>query len=44
MAACATMTVLGAFMCCGEFAIRDPNGYTLPFFEETTDPPDCPAP
>jgi catechol 2,3-dioxygenase-like lactoylglutathione lyase family enzyme len=26
-----------------EFAIRDPNGYTLAFFEETTDPPDCPA-
>ena len=27
-----------------EFAIRDPNGYTLAFFEETTDPPDCSAP
>ena len=25
-----------------EFAIRDPNGYTLGFFEETSDPPDCP--
>ena len=27
-----------------EFAIRDPNGYTLAFFEETTDPPDRSAP
>ena len=26
-----------------EFAIRDPNGYTIGFFEETPDPPDCPA-
>ncbi|HWJ72208.1 MAG TPA: VOC family protein [Kaistia sp.] len=26
-----------------EFAIRDPNGYTIGFFEETSDPPDCPA-
>jgi len=26
-----------------EFALRDPNGYTIGFFEETSDPPDCPA-
>jgi catechol 2,3-dioxygenase-like lactoylglutathione lyase family enzyme len=26
-----------------EFAFRDPNGYTLAFFEQTTDLPDCPA-
>ncbi len=26
-----------------EFAFRDANGYTLGFFEQTTDLPDCPA-
>lgn len=26
-----------------EFAIRDPNGYTLAFCEETDDPAECPA-
>jgi catechol 2,3-dioxygenase-like lactoylglutathione lyase family enzyme len=25
-----------------EFAIRDPNGYTLAFSEDTADAPDCP--